>query len=319
MNDDVFFVWKVDKNVTPDDFREYLNSIEPRIQFTSEIELNRVLNFADLSIKRLDDKFIMKVYRKGTHTNKYINWRSNHPKSYITGTMKTLIYRAYDLCTLREDREEELELLKDTFIVNDCPVKVVDSVFQKYIPHKYKPQPNKEKPKHQIDFDKVINLPFIRGFSEKVKREMHKEGITVVFGKGKTIEKTLCSLKPKITMQDSKNNVYLKRCTKCNFKYIGESGQTLRQRDIGHKSDIRTGKTRCGLYKHIRDFKDHDIDWENQIILDKDPDMFKRRIKEAVYIKANDDGYLMNPDKGCPINECWNEFNTLVKKNMRKH
>ena len=71
--------------------------------------------------------------------------------------------------------------------------------------------------------------------------------------------------------------------------------------------------------KHIRDFKDHDIDWENQIILDKDPDMFKRRIKEAVYIKANDDGYLMNPDKGCPINECWNEFNTLVKKNMRKH
>jgi len=135
---------------------------------------------------------------------------------------------------------------------------------------------------------------------------MHKEGITVVFGKGKTIEKTLCSLKPKITMQDSKNNVYLKRCTKCNFKYIGESG-------------IRTGKTRCGLYKHVRDFKDRDIDWENQIILDKDPDIFRRRIKEAVYIKANDDGYLMNPDKGCPINECWNEFNTLVKKNMRKH
>ena len=103
--------------------------------------------------------------------------------------MKTLIYRAYDLCTLREDREEELEFLKDTFIANDCPVKVVDSVFQKYIPHKYKPQPNKEKPKHQIDFDKVINLPFIRGFSEKVKREMQKEGITVVFGKGKLLKK----------------------------------------------------------------------------------------------------------------------------------
>ena len=34
------------------------------------------------------------------------------------------------------------------------------------VPHKYKPQPNKEKPKHQINFDKVINLPFIRGFSK---------------------------------------------------------------------------------------------------------------------------------------------------------
>ena len=63
-----------------------------------------------------------KVYRKGTHTNKCIHWRSNDPKSYITGTMKTLIYRAYDLCTLREDidREEELEFLKDTSIANDC-------------------------------------------------------------------------------------------------------------------------------------------------------------------------------------------------------
>ena len=90
----LYGIFKVDKNVTP-----------ARIQFNSEIELNRVLNFADLSIKRLDGKFIMKVYRKGTHTNKYINWRSNDPKSYITGTMKTPIYRAYDLCTLREDRE----------------------------------------------------------------------------------------------------------------------------------------------------------------------------------------------------------------------
>ena len=66
MKNDVFFVRKVDKNVTPDDFREYLNSIEPRIQFTSEVEMDRVLNVADLSIKRLDDKFIMKIYRTGT-------------------------------------------------------------------------------------------------------------------------------------------------------------------------------------------------------------------------------------------------------------
>ena len=116
-----------------------------------------------------------------------------------------------------------------------------------------------------------------------------------------------------------KEQCILKKMHEMQFQIHWGICQTLRQRDIGHKSDIRTGKTRCGLYKHIRDFKDHDIDWENQIILDKDPDMFKRRIKEAVYIKANDDGYLMNPDKGCPINECWNEFNTLVKKNMRKH
>ena len=37
MKDDIFFVWRVDKNITIDKFKKYLNSIEPRIQFTSEI------------------------------------------------------------------------------------------------------------------------------------------------------------------------------------------------------------------------------------------------------------------------------------------
>ena len=77
-------------------------------------------------------------------------------------------------------------------------------------------------------------------------------------------------------------------------------------------------KTRCGSYKRSRDFEDHDNDWENHIILDKNPDMFKRRIKRVIFIKANGDGYLINRDKGCPFNECWNEFSTLVKKNTRK-
>ena len=44
------------------------------------------------------------------------------------------MYRAYDLCTLKEDRNEELEFLKNTFIVNDCPPRLVDEIFKKYIP-----------------------------------------------------------------------------------------------------------------------------------------------------------------------------------------
>jgi len=317
MNDDIFFVWRVDKNITIDKFKEYLNSIEPRIQFTSKIERDRVLNVADLTVKRMDDRFIMKVYRKETHTNKYINWRSNVLWSVITGAMKTFIFRAYELCTLREDREAELDFLKDTFIANDCPVKVVDRVFGKYIPHKYKPNQAESELKPQNDYENVLNLPFVRGFSEKIKRELRKEGITVVFGKGKTLESSLCKLKQKIPKDQTKNNIYLKQCTSCNFKYIGESGQTLKQRDIGHKSDINTRKSRSGLYKHIRDNEGHEIDFQNQKILDREPNMFKRKIKEALYIKAYDNGTLMNPDKGTPVNDCWNEFTIDIRKSIK--
>ena len=318
MKDDIFFVWKLDKNTSLEEFKEYLNSLEPRIQFTSEIEENRILNFADLSIKRLDDRFIMKVYRKESHTNKYINWRSNVPRSYITGAMKSLIHRAYDLCTLQEDRKDELEFLKDTFIANDCPVTVVDEVFKNYIPRKYNPMMENKEKGEQDDFGNIINLPFIKGFSERIRRELSKEGINVVFKKGRTLEKTLCKFRPKIPKELSKDNIYLKKCNKCSSKYIGESGQTLKQRDIGHKSDINTKKTRSGLFKHIQENPGHEIDWENQIILEREPNMFKRRIKEAMFIRANDDGSLMNLDKGTMINNCWTEFNGMIRKFMQK-
>ena len=48
-------------------------------------------------------------------------------------------------------------------------------------------------------------------------------------------------------------------------------------------------------------FVAYDIDWENHIILDKEPVMFKRRIEEAICIKDKDDGLMVNPNKGYPI------------------
>ena len=118
-NDDIFFAWKLDKKVNSKNFKTFLNSIEPRIQFTLEMEKDRTTNFTDLTIIRLDRKFVMNVYRKDTHTNKYINWRSNVPTVTKVGSMKTLIFRAYDLCTEIKDRNEELDFLNDTFIAYD--------------------------------------------------------------------------------------------------------------------------------------------------------------------------------------------------------
>ena len=43
--------------------------------------------------------------------------------------MKTLIFRAHELCDLEQDKEEELQFLKNTFISNDFPPQVVDKVF----------------------------------------------------------------------------------------------------------------------------------------------------------------------------------------------
>ena len=79
-----------------------------------------------MSIKRAADKLITKVYRKDTHTQKYIHWRSNCSKNCKLGILKGLIHRAHLLCDLKEDLLSELNLLKDVFISNGYPCKLVE-------------------------------------------------------------------------------------------------------------------------------------------------------------------------------------------------
>ena len=49
MRDNVFCIFQYGENKV-DDFKEFLNKIEPRIQWTHEVQEDGVLNFMDLSI-----------------------------------------------------------------------------------------------------------------------------------------------------------------------------------------------------------------------------------------------------------------------------
>ena len=58
-------------------------------------------------------------------TQQCINWVSIHPKNILLGILKGLIHRAHVLCDRREDLLEELALLRDVFIANGYPEKLV--------------------------------------------------------------------------------------------------------------------------------------------------------------------------------------------------
>ena len=63
----------------------------------------------------------------------------------------------------------------------------------------------------------------------------------------------------------------------------------------------------------------HHIDWEKKDISDREMDFEKRKIKEALYINALDDGRLLNPDKGIPIDEGWAKFFPNIRKLTYKY
>ncbi|CAK1598337.1 unnamed protein product [Parnassius mnemosyne] len=74
--DDTFTILPSDK-VTA--FLNHLNSINPKIQFTMELEANNTLAFLDVLVIRNPDNTIgHTVYRKNTHT--YINTHACHPE-----------------------------------------------------------------------------------------------------------------------------------------------------------------------------------------------------------------------------------------------
>ena len=75
--DDTFV--KIRKDAV-DDFTYYINSLDPHIKFTSELEKEGQLAFLDSLVTRRDDGTIkVAICRKATLTDQYLDFHSHHP------------------------------------------------------------------------------------------------------------------------------------------------------------------------------------------------------------------------------------------------
>ena len=90
------------------EFTDHINSIDPDIKFTTEEEENRSLAFLDtLTVIKPDGNLDIKIYRKPTHTDQYLNFSSNHPVQQKLGVIQTLYHRANTVITNPTDVVEE--------------------------------------------------------------------------------------------------------------------------------------------------------------------------------------------------------------------
>ena len=73
-----------------------------------------------------------------------------------------------------------------------------------------------------------INLPYVEGTSEKLRRILRSHKIRSTFYTEMTLRKLLCKPKDRVATEDKNNIVYEIDCSNCEAVYFGESKQSLK-------------------------------------------------------------------------------------------
>ena len=104
----------------------FLKNFHPKIKFTYEMEFESKLAFLDNLPHRDGHDIIKTVYRKVTNNDVYLNWYSFCPREQKRETFRSLVQRAYIICSSSHLLKEELKHLEDVSVMKKCfPIWVV--------------------------------------------------------------------------------------------------------------------------------------------------------------------------------------------------
>lgn len=106
-----------------------LNSFHKNIQFTYELETNNKISFLDVLLIRENNTLETTIYRKGTNTGVYLHWNSFAPKTWKRSTLRSILTRAYKICSTNELLDKELKHIEKEFIeINEYPKWIINQL-----------------------------------------------------------------------------------------------------------------------------------------------------------------------------------------------
>ena len=106
-----------------DDFHQNLDSINPHIQFTVKLEDTKEegLPFLDTITTSRGTQLEVNVYRKPTHTDRYLDFSSHHPMCHKRSVVSTLLRRAQNIPSTHKGKREERKRVKAVLRDNNYP------------------------------------------------------------------------------------------------------------------------------------------------------------------------------------------------------
>ena len=212
-------------------FCEHLNSIEPSINFTFELEQDHKLPFLDVEIfHHSNGSLSTKVYRKTTHMDKYLQFDSHHPLAHKLAVTKTLYKRASTHCTCVEDAVSEGRHVSKALAMNGYPRRYRE---RRVISHG-KGGEDESSQSRETRIPTVV-LPYIRNLSEAIRRILTPLDIHTAFRPMRTLRDILVHVKDPVPPEAKSGTVYRVSCSGCPASYVGQTGRTVRDRVKEHK------------------------------------------------------------------------------------
>ena len=104
--DDTYGIVKTD---TVNEILSKLNSFHINIKFTYKAENNNLLPFLNTLVIRKNKGIETTVCRKPTNNKIYLNWNSFTLKSWKQATLRTILKRAYKICSTTDLLQKELD------------------------------------------------------------------------------------------------------------------------------------------------------------------------------------------------------------------
>lgn len=273
-----------------DETLRIFNNFGRRLKFTYEVEIDRKINFLDMTlIHRTDKKIITNWYHKEISSNRILSFLSNHPTSMKLNVITSFAKRVLSLSD-PIFKGTNYRRITDILSNNQYPLSMIKkSIFTAKESINGMATNNRnnaiiEKPIYRA-------VPFIPELSGQIRRQL--ENVNPVLSTApKTITRLrniYSNLKSKIPKMIRKDLVYRIKCKMCSTFYIGETMRCLCTRKKEHEYDIRTkffpgNKTALTRHcinnpSHVPDFNDDEVK-----ILDFETDWHKRKTLEACYI-----------------------------------
>ncbi|XP_030762746.1 uncharacterized protein LOC115887456 [Sitophilus oryzae] len=278
--DDTFVVWKHGRD-SLDDFLHHLNSQSPSIKFTMETEVNNQLAFLDVLVKRNGDLLDHTVYRKPTHTDRYLHKLSNHHPSQKQGIIGTLANRARRICA-NEHIQEELSHLNKAFLANGYNDREIKAALA---PRQRRPDANEQ--------ENIINkafLPYVSQVTDRIGKVLKKHNIKTIYKPTRKIRDCLRPAKDKREPLSSAG-IYRIPCS-CGSVYIGTTKRSVGTRLTEHKRNCRLGQTeKSAVAEHALRDGDHKIQFEDTQVIATTSGYHPRLVREAVEIHKHPNNF----------------------------